>query len=131
MIICKRDAKPSWTQRKMSVSGAPRSATTTSQIPSELPVLFEHFPGRERFGKMASQVPPSKKPTPWADRPLPPSSELEKPEDYKKTFRVGVVLLFAATCTQLAIGLHWSRIQLTCRAAQQSARSASSTLDTS
>ncbi|WVQ63897.1 uncharacterized protein L199_002053 [Kwoniella botswanensis] len=36
---------------------------------------------------MASQVPPSKNPTPLADRPLPPSAALSEPADYKNTFR--------------------------------------------
>ncbi|WWD21308.1 cytochrome c oxidase-assembly factor COX23, mitochondrial [Kwoniella shandongensis] len=36
---------------------------------------------------MATQVPPSKNPTPYASRPLPPSPALEQPEDYKNTFR--------------------------------------------
>lgn len=38
--------------------------------------------------KMATQVPPSTNPTPFANRPAPPTKDLEIPEDYKKTFRV-------------------------------------------
>jgi hypothetical protein len=37
---------------------------------------------------MATQVPPSKLPTPYEDRPEPPSADLEKPADYRKTFQV-------------------------------------------
>ncbi|ADV25748.1 cytochrome c oxidase-assembly factor COX23, mitochondrial [Cryptococcus gattii Ru294] len=36
---------------------------------------------------MATQVPPSTNPTPFANRPAPPTKDLEIPEDYKKTFR--------------------------------------------
>jgi cytochrome c oxidase assembly protein subunit 23 len=40
---------------------------------------------------MASQVKPNTKPTPYADRPLPPSADLETPDDYKNTFKVGTL----------------------------------------
>jgi len=40
------------------------------------------------YTKMASQVKPNTKPTPYADRPLPPSADLETPDDYKNTFKV-------------------------------------------
>lgn len=39
---------------------------------------------------MASQVPPNKKPTPYGERPLPPSADLETPDDYKNTFKVSL-----------------------------------------
>lgn len=42
------------------------------------------------YSNMATQVPPSTTPTPFADRPAPPTKDLEIPEDYKKTFRVGI-----------------------------------------
>ena len=45
---------------------------------------------------MASQVKPNTKPTPYADRPLPPSADLETPDDYKNTFKVCVL---SAVCT--------------------------------
>jgi len=41
--------------------------------------------------KMASQVKPNTKPTPYADRPLPPSADLETPDDYKNTFKVRIL----------------------------------------
>jgi hypothetical protein len=44
------------------------------------------------YTKMASQVKPNTKPTPYADRPLPPSADLETPDDYKNTFKVRVPL---------------------------------------
>ncbi|EIW65867.1 cytochrome c oxidase-assembly factor COX23, mitochondrial [Tremella mesenterica] len=48
---------------------------------------------------MASQVPPSTKPTPYAERPPPPTPDLEQPEDYKKTFRSRMtVTKFADPC---------------------------------
>jgi hypothetical protein len=37
---------------------------------------------------MASQVKPNTKPTPYEDRPLPPSADLETPDDYRNTFKV-------------------------------------------
>lgn len=37
---------------------------------------------------MASQVPPSTKPTPAEFRPLPPAAELYEPEDYKEAFAI-------------------------------------------
>ncbi|CAK9781665.1 cytochrome c oxidase-assembly factor COX23, mitochondrial [Cutaneotrichosporon oleaginosum] len=36
---------------------------------------------------MASQVPPSTKPTPDAFKPLPPAADLYEPEDYRLTFQ--------------------------------------------
>jgi hypothetical protein len=43
---------------------------------------------------MASQVKPNTKPLPYEEKPLPPSAELETPDDYKNTFKVGCWLLF-------------------------------------
>ncbi|WVO18099.1 cytochrome c oxidase-assembly factor COX23, mitochondrial [Cryptococcus depauperatus] len=36
---------------------------------------------------MATRVPPSTTPLPFADRPAPPTKDLEVPEDYKETFK--------------------------------------------
>ncbi|WVR09059.1 hypothetical protein IAU60_006120 [Kwoniella sp. DSM 27419] len=36
---------------------------------------------------MGTQVPPSKTPMSYADKPLPPSRDLQEPEDYKNTFK--------------------------------------------
>ena len=43
------------------------------------------------YTKMASQVKPNTKPTPYADKPLPPSADLETPDDYRNTFKVCVM----------------------------------------
>jgi hypothetical protein len=37
---------------------------------------------------MASQVKPNNKPLPYDEKPLPPSADLENPDDYKNTFKV-------------------------------------------
>ncbi|WVO24966.1 cytochrome c oxidase-assembly factor COX23, mitochondrial [Cryptococcus decagattii] len=48
---------------------------------------------------MATQVPPSTNPIPFANRPAPPTKDLEIPEDYKKTFRGrGTVSKFVDPC---------------------------------
>jgi hypothetical protein len=39
---------------------------------------------------MASRVPPSKTSLAEEDRPAPPTAALEQPEDWKKTFKVGM-----------------------------------------
>ena len=41
---------------------------------------------------MASRVPPSKEPTPWMDRPAPPTEALSNPQDYKKAFQSRVAV---------------------------------------
>lgn len=39
---------------------------------------------------MGTQVPPSKRTLSPEDKPAPPPKEVEKPEDYKQTFRVSI-----------------------------------------
>jgi hypothetical protein len=46
----------------------------------------------EEIDKMASQVKPNSKPLPYDEKPLPPSPDLETPDDYKNTFKVSRLL---------------------------------------
>ena len=53
---------------------------------------------------MGTQVPPSKVPTPEQERPAPPKKEDELPDDYRKTFRVSLGVLYI--CSLYITGDH-------------------------
>lgn len=50
--------------------------------------LLAHQLATDKTSNMATQVPPSTKPTPDQFKPLPPPAELYEPEDYRETFAV-------------------------------------------